>query len=58
VGPPDMADCLRFREGSWSVGSGGKRRELGPGEFEKSRGGEESARASMVVGSGPADNQK
>lgn len=40
--PPEMADCFRFLEG-------GCGRALGPGEFEKSRGGEDSALASMIV---------
>jgi hypothetical protein len=44
--PPEIADCFRFKEG----GCVGKRMVLGPGEFEKSRGGDESARANMSIG--------
>lgn len=47
---PEIADCLRFRDGGYCVIWVGNRRVLGPGEFENSRGGEESALANMILG--------
>lgn len=47
---PEIADCLRFLDGGSCVIWVGNKRVLGPGEFENSRGGEESDLANMVVG--------